>query len=151
MVCQVSIMYYLATKSIIKLLYDRNDLLRYAVVFQNFPHYLMVYTVEGVFKIYTIHAERRLSFDCLLYLFWEWESGLHRNTLVWILLARLLRFRLLLFLFFLIWHYIGFYFILIRVWYLSSCRKEIGLLSLAALREVFFASHLVFVLHSIFC
>ena len=48
--CQVSIMYYLATKSIIKLLYDRNDLLRYATVFQNFPQYLMVYTVEAFSK-----------------------------------------------------------------------------------------------------
>jgi hypothetical protein len=52
-------MYYLATKSIKKLLYDRNDLLRYAIVFQNFLQYLMVYTVEGFFKIYEIHAERR--------------------------------------------------------------------------------------------
>jgi regulator of sigma D len=52
-------MYYLATKSIKKLLYDRNDLLRYAIVFQNFLQYLMVYTVEGFFKIYENHAERR--------------------------------------------------------------------------------------------
>jgi hypothetical protein len=63
-------MYYLATKSIIKLLYDRNDLLRYAIVFQNFPQYLMVYTVEGFFKTYKIHAERSLPFDYLLYKGW---------------------------------------------------------------------------------
>jgi hypothetical protein len=48
--CQVSIMYYLATKSIIKLLYDRNDLLRYAIVFQNFSQYLMAYAIEGFFS-----------------------------------------------------------------------------------------------------
>jgi hypothetical protein len=42
-------------------------LLRYAIVFQNFPQYLMVYSVEGFFKTYKIHAERSLPFDYLLY------------------------------------------------------------------------------------
>jgi hypothetical protein len=45
-------------------------------------NWMMVYTIECFFKIYKIHAERSLPFDCLLYNYSESGNLVYTGTLL---------------------------------------------------------------------